>query len=107
MTSNSSTKRVAIVTGAARGIGKAIALRLAQDGLNIIVSDLQNSPYEDVVEQISSLGVVCKFKACDVRQEEQVEELVNFALGTFQRLDVVSTNIYRSVEFIMIYGLCM
>jgi len=85
-------KKVAVVTGAARGIGRAIAVRLAKDGFDVIVSDLQNSPCEDVISEAKALGARCEFKPCDVRQEEQVEALINFALEAFSRLDVMVAN---------------
>ncbi|KAJ7685743.1 hypothetical protein DFH06DRAFT_968818 [Mycena polygramma] len=92
MSTELSQKRVAIVTGANKGIGKAIALALAKDGLELIVSDLAEKPCTEVVREASQIGVCCVFKACDIRDEEQVKELVAFALASFHRLDVFVAN---------------
>ncbi|KAJ6490789.1 acetoin reductase [Mycena vitilis] len=85
-------KRVAIVTGANKGIGKAIAIALAKDGFELIVSDLAENTCAEVVRQASQIEARCVFKACDIRDEEQVKELVAFALSSFQRLDVFVAN---------------
>lgn len=84
--------RIAIITGAARGIGKSIALRLAKDGYNIVASDLPNNPCSDILEAAVGFGVECFFIPCDIRDEEQVQALINFSLDKFKRLDVVRRN---------------
>jgi meso-butanediol dehydrogenase/(S,S)-butanediol dehydrogenase/diacetyl reductase len=63
-------KRVAIVTGANRGIGKAIALALLKDGLDLVVSDLPDNAYTEVLQEASKMGPRCEFKACDIRKKE-------------------------------------
>ncbi|RDB24295.1 Diacetyl reductase [(S)-acetoin forming] [Hypsizygus marmoreus] len=91
-TESSASAKVAVVTGAARGIGRAIALQLAKDGFNVVVSDLPNSPCEDVIKEATALGVECHFQPCDVRQEDQVEALIKYAVETFKRFDVMVAN---------------
>jgi len=90
-----SSKKVAIVTGSAQGIGEAILLRLAKDGYNVVVSDLavKDSAMEAVARAArTEFKADAKVKACDVSQEQQVKELVNFAVSTFGRLDVMVAN---------------
>lgn len=86
------SRRIAVVTGAARGIGKSIALRFAKDGYNTVVSDLPNNPCSDILETAIGFGVECFFIPCDIRDEEQVQALIKFALDKFKRLDVVRRN---------------
>ena len=53
----SDQNRVVIVTGAARGIGKAIALKLAQSGLNVVVSDIMEEAAAETAKELESFGV--------------------------------------------------
>ena len=70
------TPRVAIVTGAARGIGAAVALRLAADGLSIAVLDLDDSSCAQTVAMIESLGARALAVAVDVSNEMAVRDAV-------------------------------
>ncbi|GAC1404061.1 MAG: 3-oxoacyl-[acyl-carrier-protein] reductase [Ktedonobacteraceae bacterium] len=83
---------VAIVTGAAQGIGRAIALRLAQDGLSVVVADLRQEALVSVVEEIQVHGGRVLSLAVDITQAEQRERMVQTTLEHFQRLDVLVNN---------------
>jgi meso-butanediol dehydrogenase / (S,S)-butanediol dehydrogenase / diacetyl reductase len=83
-------RRVALVTGAARGIGRGIALRLAADGHDVAVSDLRGSALPSVVEEIKSLGRRSSMVYADVSQEEQVKEMINSTAEELGSLDIVS-----------------
>jgi 3-oxoacyl-[acyl-carrier protein] reductase len=74
--SNSTGARVAIVTGAARGIGAATALRLAQDGFAVGVLDLEESAGKDTVQAIEAAGGRALAVGADVSDAEQVEAAV-------------------------------
>ncbi|KAF9492565.1 NAD-binding protein [Pleurotus eryngii] len=97
-------RRVAIITGAARGIGQSIAARLVTDGLSVIVNDVasKSSELEAVVkrlnEQASSAypgdanNIVARSIIGDVSKEEDVENMINEAVQVFGRLDVMVAN---------------
>ncbi len=88
METNSS--RVAIVTGASRGIGRAIALRLAQDGLAVVVNYAGNeAAAKDVVGAIRAAGGTAVASRGDIGKPEDVERLFAEAREAFGRIDVV------------------
>ena len=87
------TTRVALVTGAARGIGRAIALRLAEDGLDVAVNDLPNtSELDDVVREFKSKGRRSVAVPADVSLEEDVEKMIQQVVQKLGSLDVVSSD---------------
>ncbi|SJK96959.1 related to L-2.3-butanediol dehydrogenase [Armillaria ostoyae] len=86
--------RTAIVTGAGQGIGRGIALRLAQDGFNICVNDLSSNPdqVKSVVEEITSLGGRAVSAFGDVSKRTDVEEIVKISVDTLGPLTVMVAN---------------
>jgi NAD(P)-dependent dehydrogenase (short-subunit alcohol dehydrogenase family) len=85
------TTRVALVTGAARGIGRAIALRLAEDGLDVAVNDLPDTPgLDDVVREIESKGRRSIAVPADVSLEAEVVRIIQQVVQNLGSLDVVS-----------------
>jgi 3-oxoacyl-[acyl-carrier protein] reductase len=78
--------RVALVTGAGRGIGAATAQLLAKEGAKVAVSDLDEGPATEVAGPIHGLAI-----ACDVSLREQVEKMVERTVKEFGRLDVLVT----------------
>ncbi|KAJ7706982.1 NAD(P)-binding protein [Mycena rosella] len=91
---NPSTPRVALVTGAAQGIGRAIALRLAADGLDVAVDDLPiNSGLLDaLVEEIERMGRKAVALTSDVSKEDEVRAMVASTVSVLGRLDVMIAN---------------
>ncbi|KAG2365962.1 NAD(P)-binding protein [Suillus spraguei] len=89
--------RVALITGAAQGIGHAIALRLAEDGLNIAIVDLasQRTNLDNVAEEVRAKGRRCIVLECDVSQEEEVQRMVQATENEFGGLDVMVANAGR------------
>jgi len=87
------TTKVALVTGAARGIGRAIALRLSKDGLDVAVNDLPNtSELDDVVREIESRGRRSFAVPADVSLEEDVEKIIQQVVQKLGGLDVMVAN---------------
>lgn len=90
--------RVVIVTGAAGGIGRGIALRLASEGAVVIVSDVQPQPVvcadgsRSTAEMIVAEGGTACYVSADVSRWDQVDHLVNQTLDRYGRLDVMVNN---------------
>ena len=86
-----SLPRVAIVTGASRSIGRAIALRLADDGLNIALNDLPSAQerLEGVRGEVQKRGRKAFTVVADVSSEPDVKRMVDDTAAHFGRLDVV------------------
>jgi meso-butanediol dehydrogenase/(S,S)-butanediol dehydrogenase/diacetyl reductase len=87
-----SGQRTAVVTGAGRGIGRAIALRLAQDGLNVVINDVKLDTAESVVNEIRELGRESFAVKADVSNRREVFEMVNQVVERFGQLDVMVSN---------------
>lgn len=85
--------RTAIVTGASRGIGRAIAMRLAQDGADVVVTAAHDAAgLEETALAIRRDGRGCTTILGDVSAESHVEQMVRMALDTYGRLDVLVNN---------------
>lgn len=84
----------ALITGSARGIGAAIALRLAKDGYNIALNDINDKMFEDndIVEKIKAQGVEAEVFICDVSDYAQVEATVKAVKERFGSIDVLVNN---------------
>jgi len=87
--------KVAVVTGAGRGIGREEALLLAREGAAVVVNDVagsEGSPAAAVVEEIRAAGGKAVVHAGDVSEAEGAESLIAIALDTWGRLDIVVNN---------------
>jgi len=80
---------IAVVTGAASGIGRATALELARRGADLVVSDIHEERLADVVREAGALGGRVASARCDVRLDEEVAALREAALDTFGRVDLL------------------
>ena len=81
--------RTALVTGAGRGIGQAIALRFAQEGANVGVIEIDPETAHDTAEKARAYGVRAEEFVCDVTQSPQVRETVRGAIDRFGRIDIL------------------
>ncbi|HIE85116.1 MAG TPA: SDR family oxidoreductase [Dehalococcoidia bacterium] len=85
--------RNALVTGASRGIGRAIALKLASEGANILVNYANSaSAAEDVVAEIRKLGVRAEAYQADVSDRTACESMVDSAIKLFGQVDILVNN---------------
>ena len=82
----------ALVTGAGRGIGKAISLKLAEEGASLILCARTASQLQEVTAAIRSVGRPCLSGVVDVAKEEEVTRLVKDGLDQFGRIDILVNN---------------
>lgn len=97
------TNKVAIVTGAAGGIGLATAQRLGSEGARVCIADIKQEAADKAVESVKSAGAPeALAAACDVSNEEQVAATVARTIERFGRLDVVVNNaglmVFKPIE---------
>jgi len=85
--------KVAAITGSRRGIGKAIAEKLAQAGAKVVISDIDQKDCEKTAKKIAKK---CKVKTagikCDVSDKEEVEKLIKETVKKFNKLDILVNN---------------
>ena len=92
-TSNASHKgKVAFVTGAANGIGRAAALAFAREGASVVVTDVSEQGNQETARLIERLGVPALAVRCDVSQADQVKAALDKTSETFGRLDFAFNN---------------
>jgi 3-oxoacyl-[acyl-carrier protein] reductase len=84
--------RVALITGAAQGIGKSVALLLAQNGADIVVSDINFEKAEETAKEIESIGSKAIAIKVDVANLKDVERMVESILEKFGKIDILVNN---------------
>ncbi len=85
--------RVAIVTGSGRGIGRAIALKLAESGATVVLNDVGDvKPVEAVAKEIKTMGIECLPVMADVSSSSDVSRLVDETMSAYKRVDILVNN---------------
>jgi NAD(P)-dependent dehydrogenase (short-subunit alcohol dehydrogenase family) len=85
--------KVAVITGASSGIGRAIAIKFAQEGANVVLGDIRREPREggeptdDTINKMREGSAV--FVKCDVRNEDEVRNLIETAVKRYSKLDIM------------------
>lgn len=85
-------QKVVVITGASSGIGEATARSLAQQGAKVVLGARRTERLEILAADIRAQGGVAEYQAVDVRQQAQVQALVDFAREKFGRVDVIINN---------------
>lgn len=89
---NQFSGKVALVTGASSGIGKATALQYAREGAKVVISDIKETPGREVVEEIARNGGDAVYVKADVAKPEDCENLVQQTVSRYGRLDIAFNN---------------
>lgn len=84
--------KVAVITGARRGMGKADALKLAEAGAKVTVSDISQEECQKVVGEIEKMGGEALAIKCDVTNKKEVEEMIRKTVEKFGKVDILVNN---------------
>lgn len=85
-------QKIAIVTGATRGIGRAIALALAKEGASVVVSGRNKEDCQKVVDKIEGLGKKGMAVECDVNYSTDIDDMIETTVSEFGRVDILVNN---------------
>ena len=86
------TGKVAVITGAASGMGRAAAILFAQQGAHVVLADLNAKGGEEAAAEASAAGARCVFQRTDVAQEGDIAALIGRATSEFGKLDILFNN---------------
>ncbi len=85
-------EKKAIVTGAGQGIGRSIALKIAQEGADVVVAEMNPNTGAQTAKDIQVLGRKALFIPIDVASQEQVQKMVSDVLGAWKKIDILVNN---------------
>lgn len=92
LSGNSLEGRVAVITGAAQGIGKAIALELSKRGATVVINDISEELAEKVVNEIKSNGGEAVAVQADISNFDQAHDLIKAAIDKYEKVDILVNN---------------
>jgi NAD(P)-dependent dehydrogenase (short-subunit alcohol dehydrogenase family) len=91
--------KVALITGSSRGIGKAIAVQMAQHGARVVISSRRLESCEAVAAEIAAAGGTALARACHVGHKEELQALVDASITQWGRIDIVVCNAATNPHF--------
>jgi len=86
------TGKVAVITGSSKGIGKAIAQGLAENGAKVVVSSRKQNAVDEVAENFKSMGLEAIGIACHIGDEDQRKDLISKTIAHYGRIDILVNN---------------
>ena len=84
--------KIALVTGAGRGIGRAIAIKLASEGANLVINDMDDGPAQETLDELRSMGAAAATCIGSITEPNFAEHFVGTAVSVFGGLDIVVNN---------------
>jgi NAD(P)-dependent dehydrogenase (short-subunit alcohol dehydrogenase family) len=84
--------RVAIVTGAAVGIGRGVSLKFAEEGCSVVVADISDAAGKKTAREASRKGAQALFVHCDVTDSRQVQDMVDKTVKKYGKVDILVNN---------------
>src|ERR1700675_4707265 len=84
--------KVAIITGAGRGLGRAMAVKFAQAGADIVAASRTQKQLEETAEEVKATGRKCMIVPTDVTSSQQVNAMVAAAIAEFGKVDILINN---------------
>src|SRR5699024_10134902 len=84
--------KTSIVTGAGRGIGRSVALGLAEAGSNVVICSRTTTELETLSEEIRERGVDVLVISCDVKNQSDIDHVIDKTLNHFQSIDILINN---------------
>jgi len=84
--------KTALITGAGKGIGRAIALRFAGEGASVVIAEIDEGAGQAVAQEVTSAGGKALFVKTDVTQEAQVKAAIDRSVAAFGRMDILVNN---------------
>ena len=91
--------KVAVITGSSKGIGKAIAMRMAEHGAKVVISSRKQEPCEAVAKEIRDKGGEAVVRTCNINSKEALQDLVDFTNKTWGKIDILVSNAALNVHF--------
>jgi NAD(P)-dependent dehydrogenase (short-subunit alcohol dehydrogenase family) len=86
--------QVAVITGGAGGVGRAMALTFAQDGANVVILDVVDDAINNAVRELEDVGHQVLGIRCDIRNKREVEEAAEATINRFKKVDILVNNAF-------------